>query len=324
MHLEVGRTGLNAGGSRGQHFDYRDIRIGIAKKNDLDSPQPNLRVLVSGKACLVHGAWQCYDFVLGLVESLGGIVLDEKLSRADACLDIAGLSVVELQNAVENRAFISRSRSVSTHKNLVNDVSSSVTVGKRPLRLVIYDKLLELNRRKDSLYAQTLIQRRWGGSMPEAATRVEFQTSREKLKAYGISSPADLREKLGAMFAKLGTEWFRITSQHVESRTKNQSRAETLPLWSAIIKAGEVFFGLPVADLRPIDRRKIKPNRALRSGRGFIASALIQLGVTWKSYPEFLDKAASALLHIGLEPEHWLEDQQSFLAKTERSFDFSF
>lgn len=134
VHLEVGRTGMGSGGSRGQHFEYRvdcrGITLGIAKRNDPDLPQPNLRVVVPGKACLFRGAWQCYEFVHKIVGELGGAIRDEKLSRVDSCLDIAGFSVVELQDAVEDRAFISRSRTVMTYKNLVRTSGPGSSRGK--------------------------------------------------------------------------------------------------------------------------------------------------------------------------------------------------
>jgi hypothetical protein len=167
------------------------------------------------------------------------------------------------------------------------------------MRLVVYDKLFEVDRKCDELYRQGLIDRRWGGERPENATRIEYQCSRPWLVRQGVDSPEDLFRLQGSIVKKLTSEWFRLTDRAVDREHKNQGRAEVLPLWSAIQSAFARVYGEPAGPLVPIRREKITPVRLLKQGRGCLRNALLQMRRECKTYPEFIRELGDALRNLG-------------------------
>jgi hypothetical protein len=179
--------------------------------------------------------------------------------------------------------------------NLVTDKETGFFAGKHPLYLTVYNKAHEQLGKTDRLYLQALVDRRWFGQLMWTATRVEYQLCRRWLREHGIDSPEDFLERRGKLAEKLTHDFFRITEDYVDLRGKHQGRAETHPLWVGIQKGFETVFGPPQGELVPLDRQKVQPVELVRQGRGCIANGLLQMGVEFKTYPEFLRAANSVL-----------------------------
>jgi hypothetical protein len=168
-------------------------------------------------------------------------------------------------------------------------------VGKRPMRIVTYDKVRELEKKQDELYRQAMISRRCGGVLPEFATRIELQISREWFRKYGIDSPNDFLEKGSTIIERQMSHCFRLTTTRIESEKKTQSRAKLDPLWAALRKSFVNWFGLPESPLIPIDRKNVLPMRTIMQGIGCLRSALLQMGYVAPTFRGFGDLVLIAL-----------------------------
>ncbi|MGE0537941.1 MAG: hypothetical protein AB7O68_23460 [Pirellulales bacterium] len=289
---------------------YHGVAIGLAKRLTGSDRLPNVYVRQTGSDCLRNGANETYQSIREMLTGLGAQLRDEKLTRADLCLDVAGLDAAELQKLAKHGHFVTRAQRVHPFEELVSQTCTGLSVGARPLRLVIYDKLEQQRRKCDDLYFRALVERRWGGSQPEKAARLEFQVSRERLCKCGIDSPADLCRLSGSLVATLMSDWFRLTVEAVDRRNNHQSRAETLPLWQSIAGAFIAVFGQPAGPLVPLDRSRIDPIRLVKQGRGCLANALLQRGVLPTTYHGLVVAAAQLLNEVdgGADQVAYLED----------------
>jgi hypothetical protein len=95
--VRVGRHGLNRGGERGQHFEYKiriagvtfalSPRTGEALRSGKMRQQANFYYLQTGRDCLLVGASHGFAQALKFIAALGGTPMELKMSRADMCLD---------------------------------------------------------------------------------------------------------------------------------------------------------------------------------------------------------------------------------------------
>lgn len=280
--VRVARTGVNRGGGRGQQFEYRlsldGITIGLANQLQGTKHRPNVFVQQKGRECLLLGALEAYNRVQDVIYKLGGIIVEEKLSRVDPCIDIAGLDVTKMRQAIEQRQFISRARKVMPQLNVANGKWTGFYAGSNPLYMVVYDKVEEQINKADALYLRALIDQRWGGVFPKYATRIEYQISRPWLVRNGIETPGRFAKLCGSLIGKLTKEWFRLTKESIESDQKHQSRAETSVIWTAIQEAFQEVYGKPTEPLLPIRRDQVDPCRLIAQGFGCLTSAVLQTG----------------------------------------------
>ena len=191
---------------------------------------------------------------------------------------------------------------------------TGITAGKAPLLLNIYDKVFERMGKVDQLYLQALIDRRWHGTVPHTAARVEYQIRRTWLIDNGISSPEDFFCISGSLCEKLTHDWFRLTTEPVDRKNKHQSRAATHPLWIGVQEAFAELFGAPEGELVPIERDKVTPIQLARQGRGCLLNCLLQKGIEFRDYVEFVRKVEDLLL--SMFPTRGERD--SFLKEVER------
>lgn len=289
--FRVGRTGFNRGGDRSEYYDYRifynGIAVGLANRQASRDGMSNLCVVQRGSDCLRLGALISQQTIRDFVRRLGGTVLREKLSRADLCLDITNLDIRTFQPFIQNRQFISKAKNVTPFENVAANEWTGFVVGKRPMRIVVYDKVAELEKKQDELYKQAMIARRWGGLVPEHASRIELQVSREWLRKYGIDSPNDFLEKGSTIIERQLSHWFRLTTTRIESEKKTQSRAKLDPLWASLRKSFVNWFGLPESPLIPIDRKNVLPMRTIMQGIGCLRSAFLQMGYVLPTFRDF-------------------------------------
>lgn len=314
--MRIFRQGLNRGGARGQHFEFElsvdGITLGVAKRAATEN-MPNAFAQIRGRECLLLGAEQGLARIREVIDGLGGEIAYEKIGRADFCLDAAELPIDALQVAVELGSVITRAKGVFPNRDALDGIGTGFHAGKNPLRLNVYDKLAELLPKHDDLYLQAMKDRRWFGKLPKAATRIEFQVSRQWLLNHGVSSVRNLLEKQAAIIAYLVEEWFRITSEPVDRANQNHSRAETSPLWSSISEGFAWVFGRGQADLQPILRDKVAPLRCAKQARGCLRSYLLQCGIDIQSIRDFAVEGMRAILatfQTELEKQEFLANYQ--------------
>ncbi|WP_283435335.1 hypothetical protein [Neorhodopirellula lusitana] len=313
----VGRAGYRWGGARGQHMEFAlkidGTEVGISRKTIPQANAPNIAVTQTGRDCLLNGGRERYYEIRDAIEALGCRIVWQKLSRADLAIDVAGLSVEILQDLFEKRQFITRAKRADSFHNRATDKRTGFHAGRAPCYLTVYDKLFECTKQHKSEYLNAMISRRWNGVRPNAATRIEWQLRRAKLRDFGVSTPGDLFQRSGVIFRKLMIQQFRFTEGEVDRVNKNQSRSTIHPLWYEIAHAAVDILGGAVADLTPIERGTVPPTRSLKTARGHLKSAMLDLGFTPRSYDEFVETANSLLLEIGNDEIERRVEQEAFM-----------
>lgn len=311
--FRIGRTGFNRGGDRGDYFEYKlfycGIPFGLANRQGTIDGISNLCVVQRGSECLRMGATSTQDRIRMFVQSLGGTIVREQLSRVDICLDVPNLDISTFRPFIQNRQFVTRAKTIQPYENAATDEWTGFVVGKRPIRIVVYDKVRELENKQDELYRQAMIERRWGGTLPKCATRIEIQISRAWLRRFGIDSPADLHQKGSDVIQRQLTNWFRMTTTRVESEKKTQGRMKTDPLWTGLASVMANWFGRPQGELTPVDRKKVHPIKACKQGFGHLRSALLQQGFVLGKFQDF-HELVSVLLDLAY-PTH--DERQKFV-----------
>lgn len=278
--LLVTRQGKTIGGDDGTYFDFVCDCFGmsllISKQPRPKGSMANVRVRISGRECLLTGAWKGLALVREFISEYGGKIIEEKLSRVDLCLDLAGLPVDQLLSLADQQHFICRARK----RSLILDDENyqGMSFGSSPCRLIIYDKLKEQRDRPDPLRFRAMIDRRWGGNVPLCASRVEFQLGRDFLKAQGVNSPEDYERLRGSLIAYLTEEWFRLTDRPADRKNKNQQRAEIHPLWQAIQGEFRKWTGEPNGPLISLEREKVDVELLGKQAVGVVKRMVLEMG----------------------------------------------
>ena len=317
----VQRIGMKRGKSGGVYFHYqllyKGITICLARHSSGSGENANVFVALRGTDCLIHGALEAYATVNGLLSRLGaGPVQEEKISRVDLRLDVTGLPVGAFKDLIDSRHFISRVRMIRAWENKANGAYTGVTIGNRPRLLRIYDKIEEQRPKYDAEVHRALVDRCWGGSEPEYATRVEYQLGRTYLKRYGVHSVADLLSMLGSLLKQLTTEYFRFTCESVVSADKHQSRAEVHPLWVAIESAFLEHAQVPAQKLVPIRYELVQPRKLLAMAMGCLVGVMLQRKLVFATVADFVELVAQLIR------EHFRDDhlRQRFLKRYWQQF----
>jgi hypothetical protein len=321
--VRVSRFGMNRGGERGQHFEFRlsiaGATIGLSPRSvdrrevgNRKRPSPNICLKQTGRGCLLVGAVEANERAEAFISVLGGEPIELKISRGDLCLDIVNLSAFELHDLVREGHFITDASHVRPAIDYLTNEVTGFYAGKAPLYLTVYDKVAERMGKVDQLYNRALIDRRWHGHIPRIAARIEYQLRRPWLLDKGISTPRDFLERRGSLGDTLTKDWFRITQRKVDRRNKHQSRAKTHPLWIGIQQAFEIVFGPSEGFLPPIKRNKITPIELAAQARGCLAACLLQMGVEVRNYKDFARKSGQLMLRLFPKDEERLKFLQEF------------
>lgn len=294
--MRARRVGFNRGGEKGQHYDFSlkipGMSIGLAPRDvtpqeAAKSPTqiaPNFVAKQTDRDCLLFGAVEGFEMAEALLEALGGKPLLKRISRGDLCLDVVNLDVQELLALVKSQHFITRARSARPQIDYVTEKATGFNVGKHPLYMTVYDKVREQYGKTDALYLQALIDRRWGGDIPDTATRIEFQMAGNWFRDHGINTPEDFLQHSGTLSELLTHDWFRLTEGPVDREGKHQSRAKTHPIWLGMQEGFAEIFGPPQGEMTPLAREQVEPIALARQGRGCLAACLLQMGIEFYTY----------------------------------------
>jgi len=306
--FEVFRCGLRVAGLR---YCYRLVCEGLAlvlAPFAVPGKRPNLMVTADGTACLSRGGqvgrvWaDCCD----VLEALGGRIEKNTVSRFDAAVDLVGVDVIELVRLYREGAFVSRARkftdwekggklteaekcsileAVRRRLDAGDDFatvygqglrSTGLTIGSDDLLCRIYDKIAEC-REGDKL--ALMVARRWGGEMPEVASRVEFQVRSERLRESGVRTVDDLLVRQNVLVAYLCENWL-VVRQPGLARDRDRKRSEVHELWERVQSGFRASFwaGDDDEELRPVER--VPSGRQLSMFRGVASSIVAAVGAS--------------------------------------------
>lgn len=236
-------------------------------------------------------------------------LLEDKVSRVDACADLVGMTVDSLYEAFSKGNYVSRARTSTDH--LVEEYFEGYRVGRRPsgfrigkgsIGLRVYDKWREC---KDDSEKLLLMQtRRWGGIGGDA-TRAEFQVRRARLKELGVNSLSDWYKKRGSVVSYLSTEWCRVTASAVDSR--HADRSPIHPDWIKIQQAFTNWAGSAIEELAPLPRLEVPAEDLLNQVIGVLCSYHARRRRPITSNQEFLDRTLQEIAR-GIQNRNMTEE----------------
>jgi len=190
--------------------------------------RPSIMATIRSEALWLHGADACVARLLHLVESVGGHVLKNQLSRADICTDIIlpdSLWGMSLLDHIVTRAAIE-------DPHLKHRTLTGFSIGRGKVSARIYDKPREIAEKSKKFWMYKV----WGlESVPEGCRviRIEYQLRREGLAAFGLDVYPDLETVMPNLWASLTQDWLRL----VEDASKHAARQYVMPWWRVVQQA---------------------------------------------------------------------------------------
>ena len=247
----------SGGGGGFPYYHYRVERSGyVFFIQDVFEPQgaiANVRVEVGSLILMANGGLVgIWPELEGIIHGMGGVIVFDKLSRIDICADLPGVRVDEFANLVLAKQYVCQTTQLTYHQN--GEPWTGVQFGNDEVVLRIYDKVAELKRKPDFEKTRVLEELRWGCPQTHAV-RVEFQIRRDALRCLGISCLADYVSLRAELANYLCQQWFRLLDSVPDRDNHNVSRAETHPLWVAVMDAIADWTGRTPDTLRRSVRR---------------------------------------------------------------------
>jgi hypothetical protein len=189
------------------------------------SRSPNIYVSFTSEA--IHWEYSEVELIERVtqdIESLGGTVINHKISRCDLYADFripGGLSLDFLNSSRVGKA-------QHTSHFMKGDSLETFYVGEKssPLELRIYNKSVEI-KKKGTEERWMLV---WFTDNVEDVWRIEFQIRRQVLKQYGINTIDDLRNQKADMWKYASGEWFSLRYRDDE----NQTRCRVHEFWEKV------------------------------------------------------------------------------------------
>lgn len=164
-----------------------------------------------------------------MIEGFGGEIEQVKVSRVDMCVDLPNIDIRELCLRFQCGFYVSRGRDCAQYSKGVKP--TGFTVGSSGMMVRVYDKILETRNQAEK--RNFLIEARWGGVLPECASRVEFQLRSGDLRKRGIRTLEDYFDKCVSLADYCTTEWFRMTDD--ENDHKHGDRLGNWDVWDFVI-----------------------------------------------------------------------------------------
>ena len=212
------------------HLQLHDMHLWLARQQKPDS-LPNVYVSPSAQLLKLAGVCAAVENVRGVIEQLGGQVLDVQVSRADLHADFAipgGLSFDFIRHHLVGKP---------RHSQAITESNELETFylgrKKSPVQLRIYNKSRHISKHLElrwlfDLYNTEHVFDVW---------RIEYQLRRDWLRERLINSVDDLIQHAHAIWHHLTAEWMSLRL-HDDSNT---SRRSVHPFWQHVHNVCEDF-----------------------------------------------------------------------------------
>jgi len=316
-------------------YTYRlksgDVSLLFNRRKE-DGKIPNCRLEIGSLSCWSPGFYGIYNLVKAFLALHGGDVVKERVSEVHLAADFIGADIKAMD--LENRNhWISLARDDGNYDGLkiskcepdpdelnfdckhTNRKFSGLNIGSGDIMLRVYDKVIEL-KRKRATNKQQVFSEIWGVSAydEQPVTRVEYQIRRPRLREFSdlqgnqINTVFDLANALKSLWRYLTTEWTRHTDGPV-NRNHNQSKAKVSEFWQAVQSV--VWTGVfGYARTHPVKHRDTEMLR--KQARGMLMSVCASMEIA----PNDIDKIVHVSKEIIEEDLHALfEDEKTFIDK---------
>lgn len=234
------------GVSKGLYFRYRVEALGgtklyIRDRQAYDEKNASVFVQIGSEELMMYGHRRAWERAKELLHSLGFKMVRNLIARTDICTDHPNEPAHQVITDIVDGAHIKRAKDGAVYFSGLK--LTGYAVGKK-IHMRIYDKLDEVQNNESKL--AIMIAHRWGGELPESATRCEFQLPGEELrKRFVTHSVEDLFERLPLIIQALTmgyngkSSWFRMTDRPItdaDREQKNHSRYGVGEFWVKVIQ----------------------------------------------------------------------------------------
>ena len=214
-----------------QSFGVLKYRFRLDHPNGMIAVSPGGHLptfLVQPRAEFIHalGPGQAVAWFRDVLEAECQFV-QLSVRRADLFADFQGLIV----SGDDRHRFVSRANKRTTDED--DETFNGLRFGRRSTGTIcarIYDKTIELEESRAFYWREM-----WGDYDPtRPVMRVEFELAREALRQFGITTPEQLFDAVGALWVHLTDEWL---SLRVRTDDQTRSRWPIDPDWLAVRRA---------------------------------------------------------------------------------------
>lgn len=312
-HHFIYEPGNARAGAKGKQVNYRwrlksieGWQLLLMRRALPHKTMPNGIFRASSIPLIRYGSVAVWRRAQAALREAGATLIANKVSRVDACVDLARTELAPLQEAFVRGEYVTRARSAGEHSVdecfVVDEHHDGYYTGRRPsgfdvgrgdVRLRVYDKWLQCRREPELL--ALMHERRWG-SLGGHAIRAEFQLRREKLKQLGVDTFNNWCAKRASIVSYLSRDWFRLTSGPVDRR--HPENAVTHRVWRTIQQAFEEWAGEPAAELAPLRVTPAPPTALLKQTIGLLISYHAVAGTVVLDNAAFFDASLAALQDV--------------------------
>lgn len=285
-----------AGDKVGDKIFYRWVahlhgnRLSLLNRKEYSDKTPLILVQFKSIPLMCYGLVKLFRDLVRALEAIGFTINHHVVGRADLCVDLAGVQVGEFTALAASGHEVTKMaeyKLVGTGTFGQNYQTYYRGNSERAL-MRIYNKLDETET--DEVKRQLLVERRWGGQLPEAATRVEFQVGRRTLKDQCIDTVDQLMRRLCLLWEYLTRDLYRLASVPIDRENRNHGRAGMAPIWERVRRYGHAWIERPDVEPVSIPRSKVEPqaDKLRKQAFGCVKSYAAILGVEIKDAADFL------------------------------------
>lgn len=264
-----------SGAKRGCYYRYvcesmHGITFYVRDREEYDERTASVYVQIGSLALMLYGHRQAWSIALDHLAKMGFKMKFNLVSRVDLCADLPGVETHSLVEKIVAGQCIRRAKQDQFFRDGYD--YTGYVCGKE-IRMRIYNKLLEVMNNPVKL--AVMKDRRWGGEIPEHATRVEFQLRRDMLKErWNIQTVDNLFDKLWCIIMDLCFAWFRMTEEVItreDRKHKNHQRYEMSNIWREIAEGFLSWMSKPKEPEEPRQVPKPDAKKDLASAIGSLA-----------------------------------------------------
>ena len=206
-----------------------------------------------------------------VVNSLGLVGAEPKVSRADLCVDF--IPAMPMDDFYV-RQWVTRARKKAAYWSGDHFTGWAIGAG-GAIQSRTYDKVLEIIEESNKTYLFKV----WemlGWQPGQSVWRQEFEAGGTALKELRVETVPQLLDNLGGLWRYLTEDWLRLTEIGNDS---NKSRWKTHPLWADLQSA--VWSATPQLALERIRSSALPTDdRLFAGGMGYISSFMAREGIT--------------------------------------------
>lgn len=250
-------------------YVLKDNLLDLGIRGSESGRLPLAYVQVSSELLTAEGVEGAVEHLQPIVNTLGVLPEEPRVSRADMCVDFLTTENIE---AIPLTAFLCRARNRHTYAE--GRQFSGITLGAGgALMARLYDKTLEVKKSGKTYLYELWAANGWDGL--STVWRLEFQLKRSVLGELGVRSVPELLHELAPIWGYCTSQWLRLAV--VDPQDDTPARWPTHDLWTVLQKAD---FAQVQAAIRVRACRLPQDRTLFVNGLGGLTSFMASRGIT--------------------------------------------